>query len=1103
MTKKIINTGLQANDRKGDPLRIAFGKINDNFTELYDINSASDLTLIDTSIISATDVKISSANNVWDFQADGKLSLAKSTPFSSDILGAVNTYPLLIAYGENHGGPEFDWMNTANLDMANESTVTRHAMYFNGSGLYVGINENQVAGDFHGNWQFATDGSMYYPDNTIQLTAYPGGEDNNIWALDQTTGSELNNPPIVSLSTTSVVHDWEGNIIATIINNDNIKDSTSIVKYSPEGILLWQKTFSQIYNIDGWSVAVDSFQYVYVVGVSSVNSFIAKLSLIDGNVIWQKFFTGINTTSGSIVSVDTNDNPIVSGWTTIPDNDGGNQDQFIIKFNRVNGDIIWQRTIGNTIYDDQAWGMAIDKSNSSFLIGFDSGSGGVVELTAVPTIIDPNPYLNITGPFVFNNVGPQFGNRDISLSIVFDSGTPIITVLNGGKFHNTSETFTILGTDFGLLSPEDDLVINVSRIRLDTMLISKYNSDGVVQWSKSISQDINYDSDGVDAITDFDGNLYVLGQYKVNFGNNIALTLIKMDSTGGIIWSKTLRGTCDTIASSITIDDRNTIFITGTATNNILLEFNQFVASYDTDGSLLWNKKFARNDKLNVASNLFFGGNLGTGSAISAYKNYVVICGSVINILNQQNNNSIFNSYIAQLPKNGNKTSLGPFIFGDSNLVDSTVVLNIEDAIVTDAEGNITTSDGLIAIDSAIFVQSRLYDHSSSTTGDVTFDGVSIVGAGSASGDGNGYGTLELVPDKNRYNGNDQYLIIDPTSPNHIHVRAGGRQDNSNAILILGAENNNVQVSDATSNVKIVSGSTNVWEFDQTGSIVFPSLTTGRAGTGETLKFGNPTVQSIITGPDTTQSYPTSQRIVIQGTTGFTGTTGEGGDIYLWAGNGGDAGGTGGDIKVDGGQGVGTGEGGTIKIRGGYSPDGTGGFVEIRSGDSNTGIGGPIDIWAGAGNGGTGVITFHINNMISGYETVTIGSGGNLVSTASISDKIGNVRIIPQNLQTNVADYTVQLLDSGKHIYRNVADTNNILIPSDAMLNFEIGTEIIIVNGDGITNILPSDNMATQIWGNGFNLSAISWTITPNSMATILKIDADKWILSGPTVAAS
>ena len=84
------------------------------------------------------------------------------------------------------------------------------------------------------------------------------------------------------------------------------------------------------------------------------------------------------------------------------------------------------------------------------------------------------------------------------------------------------------------------------------------------------------------------------------------------------------------------------------------------------------------------------------------------------------------------------------------------------------------------------------------------------------SGDGSGNDTIKIVPDSNRES-TDQYLIIDPTfgSPNHIHIRAGGQQDNSNADVILGAERTNVRVSDTDGAVFISSkrpDTTNIYE---------------------------------------------------------------------------------------------------------------------------------------------------------------------------------------------------------------------------------------------------------------------------------------------------
>ena len=43
MAKQTINVGQAANDGSGDPLRNAFIKANDNFTELYDSIDVQDL----------------------------------------------------------------------------------------------------------------------------------------------------------------------------------------------------------------------------------------------------------------------------------------------------------------------------------------------------------------------------------------------------------------------------------------------------------------------------------------------------------------------------------------------------------------------------------------------------------------------------------------------------------------------------------------------------------------------------------------------------------------------------------------------------------------------------------------------------------------------------------------------------------------------------------------------------------------------------------------------------------------------------------------------------------------------------------------------------
>lgn len=97
-----------------------------------------------------------------------------------------------------------------------------------------------------------------------------------------------------------------------------------------------------------------------------------------------------------------------------------------------------------------------------------------------------------------------------------------------------------------------------------------------------------------------------------------------------------------------------------------------------------------------------------------------------------------------------------------------------------------------------------------------------VYGSNGDSGDGVGLNTIKLIP---QYQGDDRYIIIDPTAPNHIHIRAGGQQDASNAELILGAEKANVRVADYNHSVGISTYNAgddiqNSWSFDNSGNLL-------------------------------------------------------------------------------------------------------------------------------------------------------------------------------------------------------------------------------------------------------------------------------------------
>ncbi len=105
--------------------------------------------------------------------------------------------------------------------------------------------------------------------------------------------------------------------------------------------------------------------------------------------------------------------------------------------------------------------------------------------------------------------------------------------------------------------------------------------------------------------------------------------------------------------------------------------------------------------------------------------------------------------------------------------------------------------------------------------GNLTSGNSAINFVANSSGDGYGYSTMELRPDTNVYG--DSYLIIDPTAPNHIHIRAGGTQDGSSSELYLGGENSHVMIGAGIDPTVRIKSNNKAWTFNTNGSLTLPA----------------------------------------------------------------------------------------------------------------------------------------------------------------------------------------------------------------------------------------------------------------------------------------
>jgi hypothetical protein len=373
-----------------------------------------------------------------------------------------------------------------------------------------------------------------------------------------------------------------------------------------------------------------------------------------------------------------------------------------------------------------------------------------------------------------------------------------------------------------------------------------------------------------------------------------------------------------------------------------------------------------------------------------------------------------------------------------------------------------------------------------SNTGDITFEGVKIIGAGTGSGDGNNYSTIELVPDNNLYN-NDQYIILDPTSPNHIHVRAGGAIDSSSAYLYLGGEKSNVIVRNLDNSFSekhwvLINSQTgltqNTWTFDDNGNTLFPTLTTPRGDTSggdlttNTLKLGDGNSEAVISTPNGTDGFPSSQRLVIN--PGQGSGSGEGGDIYLWAGRGGVDGGSGGDVKVRGGYGPVSGSGGYVRIEGGDTDDGNAGFVEIRGGTSNTAAGGTVDIYGGFGNGNTqnGNVSINTYDSTGTWKNWVFDTDGNLNVPGNITGA-GNLATTNTNTFSGDQIISGSILISGSII----PDTDGVSTTSSFSLGSPTNAWKDIYVSNGTINFLDGSGNVQGTIGAGTNATVITGSL--------------------------
>ncbi len=293
---------------------------------------------------------------------------------------------------------------------------------------------------------------------------------------------------------------------------------------------------------------------------------------------WAKALGGNGRDIGNSVSVDKNGNVISTGFfQNLADFDGGtgiyqiqskgNYDIYISKLDK-DGNFIWAKGIGG-IYEDSGQSITTDDKGNLYVCGYYSGVVDFDPGEGTYNLISSGNYnifilkLDSDGNFLFaKSIGYGIAN-----AIELQNGYLYIA----GNFSQTTDFDPGAGTSNLIGSGAYILKLDLNG---NFIWAKAFNGNDLVS-GKSISVDDNENiiTTGVFYNTvDLDPSLNVSS--FTSSGNN-DIYIVKLDSNGDFIWARSFGAGDEDIATSITTDHFENIFITSILSSIIILLFSK------------------------------------------------------------------------------------------------------------------------------------------------------------------------------------------------------------------------------------------------------------------------------------------------------------------------------------------------------------------------------------------------------------------------------------------------------------------------------------------------------------------------------------------------
>jgi len=599
-----------------------------------------------------TPLNTTAINSEWgggDPQADGNAVLL-SNPGEAYIIAGFDSTNITNGWGNSYIGGGNVTIETTNglftFDSTGALNLEAYGVIRNG-----GEGSVNIVGSNFAQLQWTVDGintpNPNYDSNVYnwlyvdEYGTHIGGSTNYGW--DFNTNGVLNAPALGEViathefNITARDYQHEGTTFVNVLNPAEVQNPADNQPFYIKGV--------QYLNNGDIVVIGESYGFntAFVKRIHSSNT-----SGYAGNTVWSYQLSG--SPYGYGLTTDASNNVYITLQS--------NNDSYVLKLDS-NGNKVWETKIHGTSKTVNGFNLDYNQNGSISLVG------------------------------VINS-----GGNDQSFIAQLDCVTGAVNWEKSISGAGYEDSFGI-----GCDSAGNTLIVgNTQDSNPTKVFLALFDINGTLTWQKYWGNGININSalQGADVCIDSSGNWYV---YTTWNNESISVGVTKIDSSGTIIWSKGLQGTCEDWAASIAVDSSDNLYIYGTMTNlNGMFDQQTFIGVMSPAGSLLHQHYFGKRGNFNFPGEAPWGDNPYSnqaGQMISVNGTNIVVAGMVSTVGfgdNATDPTESITGWVAQVPALSNDSyKIGEFEFLVSNF-------SFSDVAITPGSGALTIDNAGLTV---------------------------------------------------------------------------------------------------------------------------------------------------------------------------------------------------------------------------------------------------------------------------------------------------------------------------------------------------------------------------------------------------------------------